>query len=227
MKEKMKNFFFMAIMMVFVAACTNSTQTNLNNSNPNEDIQETKLTDTLDQLFLIGSEKELAEVFGAENVIFDTIYVGEGEMSMATILFPESKNQLEILWADMDKREKMTNITHSAYYNMEDDVLEMDSRWETSYGIKLGTSLSELNEINGKAFSFLGFGWDYSGMVTDLNGGALEKQPLNFQLGIADFERYNNDEDYRALLGDMEFTSNNAAAKRLNPVVVLISVSRK
>lgn len=223
----MKSFLLITILTVLAAACSNGTQANLNNSNPNEDVQNTKMTDTLDQLFLIESEKELAEVFGKENVVFDTVYGKEGEMSMVTILFPESTDQVEILWDDMEQRENMINITQSAYYDEKEDILNTKSRWKTTYGINIGTTLSKLNEINGKAFDFMGFGWDYGGIISDLKEGKLEDLPLMIQLGNIDQAELYNNPNYEALLGDMEYNSDMKEAINLEPVVVLISISNE
>jgi hypothetical protein len=42
------------------------------------------------------------------------------------------------------------------------------------YGIRPGTSIAELNRINGRSFDFFGFGWDYGGFITqNWSDGAL------------------------------------------------------
>ena len=220
----------LSLIIFTLFSCSNSNKTDQDNTNQSDSRSTIKKDmskcDTLDNLFNIENEAELIEIFGKENVIFDTVYGGEGEMSMATLLFPGKKDELEIIWADMDKRIEMLSITHSSFYDMENDILLTNTRWKTSYGIQLGTSLVELNEMNEGSFTFMGFAWDYGGMISDLNEGKLSKIPLILQLGIADYEALDNNSDYQFLMGDMEFLSDLKEAKRLNPVVLTFSISR-
>ncbi len=223
----MKNLLFISFILILASACSNNNKTSINEHNQTEEQENSKMTDTLDQLFAIESEAELIEIYGEENVRFDTVYGGEGEMSMATLLFPESNDQLEILWGDMKKRENMINITHYAYYDMEEDILSTESRWKTSYGIVIGTTMMELEALNEAPITFMGFGWDYGGMVSDLNDGKLYDSPLMLQLGMVDFNDLYGNADYEALVGDAEFSSENEAAQNLNPVVILLSISKE
>lgn len=182
------------------------------------------MTDTLDNLFNIASEAELIEFFGKENVIYDTVYGAEGEESMATILFPKSPDQVEIAWKNEEERKGVGSITHYAFYDNENDRLINSSRWKTASGISLGTTLTMLNELNGKPFIFTGFGWDYGGTITNWQGGNLENFNMSVHIGISDFLNESANNDYNTLMGDIEFKSDNPVAIRLNPTVITIEL---
>jgi len=49
-------------------------------------------------------------------------------------------------------------------------------KWHLANKISIGTSLQELEELNGKAFQLAGFQWDYSGTVVNWMGGALDSE---------------------------------------------------
>ncbi len=211
--------YILILLAIVASSCGSQTsKTTAVDNAPEKKVQ----TDTLDHLFNIASEAELIEIFGKENVIFDTVYGAEGEESMATLLYPKTSNQVEIAWSNENKREGVVSISHTATYNVENDTLGIVSRWKTVAGIKLGTTLAQLSEMNGKPFTFSGFGWDYGGTIMDFRGGKLDKLSISIQLGISDFLNESGNSDYNALMGDNEFESNNPIAVRLNPVVISI-----
>ena len=87
-----------------------------------------------------------------------------------TVLYPETPNELHITWADNSK----TKI---------DEIRFSDKgKWKSKSGIKIGTTYSELNKMNGKPISFYGFGWDYSGAVL-WSDGKLEDGKLRVFIG--------------------------------------------
>ena len=87
----------------------------------------------------------------------------EGTLERAyTILYPDTPDELVITWQEKN-REKVHSINYSS-----------NGKWSSETGVKVGTTLEELNKMNGKPVSFYGFGWDYSGAV-DWNDGKLEK----------------------------------------------------
>lgn len=45
--------------------------------------------------------------------------------------------------------------------------------WARADGVRIGLTTAELARLNGGAFVFSGFGWDYGGAVTDWKGGRL------------------------------------------------------
>ncbi|WP_034893449.1 hypothetical protein [Gillisia sp. Hel_I_29] len=87
-----------------------------------------------------------------------------------TVLYPETPNEIHITWTDNSKT-KIDEIRFSD-----------NGKWKSKSGIKIGTTYSELNKMNGKPISFYGFGWDYSGAVL-WNDGKLENGKLRVFIG--------------------------------------------
>lgn len=143
------------------------------------------------------SEKDVIEAYGVENVERKEIGLGEGEMANATVLFPNTDNQLFITW-QLDKQ-----------FEVIDEILidEAKTSWMTSQGITVGTTLKELVNINEKPFQFAGFEWDYSGFANDWQGGKISKNLSVF------LEPSNPEAVYPDLLGDALFSSDLPKAK--------------
>ena len=112
-----------------------------------------------------SSIDDLIRMFGLENVQQRTVYGAEGvEKFEATIIFPETPNQLIVFWQD----NKYGTVPSSV------SIRKQGSAWKTVQDIQIGTNLTELNAINGRPFSFFGFGWDYGGSIhAHWNGGSM------------------------------------------------------
>lgn len=118
-----------------------------------------------DAVHRTDTEADLIQRYGALNVRRDSIALGEGESSPGTLLFPsDSLRRVEILWRDtIDFREP---------YRVE--IRGAASRWFVAPGVSLGTTLAELERLNGRPFLLFGFGWDYSGTINSWDGGRLD-----------------------------------------------------
>ncbi|KFN50973.1 hypothetical protein [Arenimonas composti] len=100
--------------------------------------------------------------YGAENVVERELAVGEGETMPGWVLFPDRPTrQLEV---HLDETGE-----HPAMLVAGSDVTE----WQRADGVRNGLTAAELTAINGRPFSFMGFYWDYGGVVIDWKGGAL------------------------------------------------------
>jgi hypothetical protein len=81
---------------------------------------------------------------------------------------------LEFVWSDEKARRRPTLIRATD-----------QSAWATANGIRIGTALAEIEQMNGKPFKLSGFDWDYGGRVTDWQDGKLSKpQPGGCLLGV-------------------------------------------
>lgn len=104
---------------------------------------------------------DLVKAFGRANVKDAKIQLGEGETTNGAVVFPKDpKRRLEITWV---KSRRVGDVRFSG----------RSSVWHTADGITLGTTLAELQKLNGVPFKFCGFGWDYGGIVTSWEGGQL------------------------------------------------------
>jgi len=163
------------------------------------------------------TEDSLINAWGKKNVTWGDAYVGEGMTVPGTILFANNpQRRLEIIWKDNERRRAP-------------DQAQIDgekSLWKTTRDITLGTSLKELERINGKPFVLSGFDTDYDGTVHSWRGGVLEREFCgnNVVLRLAPAKtQHTAKQDFDAVLGDSEYSSDNPAMQRINPVVYEIT----
>ena len=166
------------------------------------------------------TETDLQRMYRPENIKNGEIQIGEGEVESGTVVFPDDPlKRIEVLWADPEKR-----VPKSVYVGGIYNAAYADkSLWRTTYGITLGTTLSELERINRKPFRLAGFDWDYSGTVLSWNSGVLEgvfgsegRKKVFLRLG------YSSDPvppEHRAVQGDRSFSSGHPAMQKINPHV--------
>lgn len=153
--------------------------------------------------------------YGAPNVEPTRIELGEGETAPGTVLYPgDSLRRLEIIWRDTVAQQGPVRIILRGH----------ESRWQVGRGISLGTSLQDLERLNGRPFTLAGFGWDYAGVIISWNGGSLENALAGIKLyldpGAAQYESA----PYSQVIGDREYASSLPAMQQLNPRVAQIFV---
>lgn len=110
------------------------------------------------------TEAMLQTLFGADKVESGEVNIGEGFMEPGAVVYPEvPTRRVEIIWQDATRtRPKEVRISGDA------------SEWKTAEGISLGTTLKEIERLNGYPFRLAGFGWDYGGTIIDCNGGRFK-----------------------------------------------------
>jgi hypothetical protein len=145
----------------------------------------------------------------------DSIHLGEGMMAPGVVVFPEDpRKMLEIYWdGELDPlRPAFVRIIGHG-------LSDGGSAWKTAEGITIGTSLEEVERLNGKPFSLYGFGWDAEGLVADWHGGALSTHlHLRFQMTEqADVPS--------SVWGDVVLRSDDPQVRRLLPAVAVIELS--
>lgn len=159
------------------------------------------------------SEADLRKRYGGGVVESTRIQIGEGETMPGAVLFgADSLRRAEIIWQDTVSRQRPSRFI----------LRGSKSQWRTDEGISLGTTLHELERLNGRAFTLAGFGWDYGGVITDWAGGTLgPKLPgtmLYLDPGLAQYESA----EYSQVLGDRDYSSASAPMQRLDPKVAQI-----
>lgn len=149
--------------------------------------------------------EDLAVIVGESNLALARIPIGDDKFEEGTAVFPGDKTrELIIQWAIPRVRPKAVIIN--------------GTRWKTESGLGIGVRLSKLVEINRAPISFAGFEWDYAGYVTSWRGGGLEKTHAlrsTFIAYLAPEKPYLPD-DYGALLGDKEYSSELREALAVN-----------
>jgi hypothetical protein len=114
------------------------------------------------------TRKDLIRAYGASNVTDQDADVGEGEMQPLTVLFAgDPQRRIELLWKDPGKKTEPAFAT----------IRGRASRWHAVHGISLGTTLPELERINGRPFRFAltNDGTDMAEEHISWQGGLLEK----------------------------------------------------
>jgi hypothetical protein len=98
-------------------------------------------------------------------------------------------------------------------------VIVIGSAWRTRSGVRIGSTLKELEKLNAKAFALAGFGWDYGGTVVDWRDGDLADEFDSGSGRTLVRLRPEPDADYSAVLGDSTFLSSEPAMQAIAPYV--------
>ncbi len=127
------------------------------------------------------------------------------------------KKTVEVRFDDEQKMKRVASIwVHS-------DAKE----WEAPYGLHIGSSLAEVEVLNGKPLTILGFDWDYGGMVVDFHGGKLAHPlPGNCMLSLQ-FDLPENGDYGKAgpIFGDkVRLASNDPLLAKLHATVSVIGL---
>jgi len=156
-----------------------------------------------------ASEADLRSRFGVE-VQAHSVPLGEGETVWGTVVFPDDPlRRIEIVWRDTTARREMKTV------RVEGD----SSLWKLESRIGLGTTLFELERINGRPFKLAGFGWDQQGVVLSWNEGVLQSSMKGVNLYLTPDPRHLNEASYRRIAGDREFSSDDGDVRALEPRV--------
>ncbi|MCC6918222.1 MAG: hypothetical protein IT548_03405 [Alphaproteobacteria bacterium] len=125
-----------------------------------------------------ASEASLKQAFGAENVEYKTVPGAEGVETQATVIYPnDPARMVTVFWWDEAARTKPATIQVQADYAADPDgsnYWKTDVLWQSTQGVKIGSSAAEVEALNGKPFKMSGFGWDYGGFAVGWEGGKLD-----------------------------------------------------
>lgn len=113
----------------------------------------------------LSTESSLKEDYGHDNLAMRSLSVGEGVREEGIVLFPGTRNEVEIFW-DIEAANG-----HPAFVRITQD----STQWHTVAGVTVGTPIWELERRNGRPFTLNGFEWELAGLVTDWNGGKLSQ----------------------------------------------------
>lgn len=160
------------------------------------------------------SVKSLRERYG-EALAVEELPGAEGETYKGLVLLPRARDRrIEVSFVD-DTMKRVSGLI------LRDTA--KSSRWNV-LGVSIGSSLVDVQKINGRPFLVSGFEWDYGGFVVDWKGGALGK-PLPGGCTVT-LRFGKNAGAPKALLGDgVKAASDNAAMVKFAPVVTEIGVN--
>lgn len=147
---------------------------------------------------------DLVAIYGAANVKQVQIHApGGGEESPGALIHHETPDALEVTFSEDGTRIVAVSI--------------IGKSWISKAGLRKGSSLADLERINGGPLELAGFGWDYGGQVF-ANGAALQGMDIFVS------PTRGNVQDLDAATGDRKFSSRDAVIAKLAPEVVVIEV---
>lgn len=163
------------------------------------------------------SEADLKRIYGKGNVIRKKLFLyaeGDDTSQVGTVIFPkEESKKMEIIWKDIKGRRYPERLTLEG----------RNSVWKTAEGVSLGTTLEELEQLNGKPFTFLGLGWDYGGSLSSWENGHLSKTisipKMNMVLCFPPQngkDSFKVPEGYEEVTGDKDVISSHKVFKELH-----------
>jgi hypothetical protein len=160
------------------------------------------------------SADSLKQRYG-KNAVVQQLPGAEGETHRGVVLFPRVKDRRIDVSFSGDAMKSATGLV------VRDSA--KTSVWNIA-GVSIGSSLADVQKVNGRAFLVAGFDWDYGGYVTDWKGGALGKlQPGGCRVSV----RFGKDTGSpESLMGDsVKAPSDDVALRKWGPVVVEFGVS--
>lgn len=159
--------------------------------------------------------ESLRKQYGEANVIKSELPGAEGETSQGWMLFPNEPEKKLLIYLDESDSHPGSIVAN-----------EWNSKWHLSNAVKMGTDSKALQALNQKVFSFYGFYWDYGGVISDWNGGALDKKAADgSHIGIHLCPPENAKLPDNYLSGDGTFQSDDPLAQKFPPVVCELSLS--
>ncbi|HPT71724.1 MAG TPA: hypothetical protein PLE74_05535 [Candidatus Cloacimonadota bacterium] len=175
------------------------------------------------------SELDLINLYGVENVVSTESINDQNETITETTLFPfDNMKTLHIIWTDGNSHAgpAIVRIEGPSTY------------WHTAEGISLGTSLIQLEIMNGTYFFLTGLNLEHPSTITDCGYGNLKflgyRTPdeegikgksliLRLDQPGSILERITN-EEYASISGTGTYRSDDVVMEKLNPIVRQIDV---
>jgi len=114
-----------------------------------------------------ASLDDLRVALGPGNAVAEKVLDQDGSRVPGAVLYPsDPRRRIEIAWSDTAGRRRPAWAR----------VRGRATAWRTSAGIRVGTTLLELEKLNGRAFTVWGFGGTRPGRVRSWNDGALDDE---------------------------------------------------
>lgn len=198
--------FSFCLLLLFVCAACEGTSPETNNPEPvTEPVP--VAPDVNDRTYVVGQRvglitadmtpADVRKIYGDDQFPEATLNGPEGITYPGFHLFPGTDDELNI------------SLDSTGYYAY---TTNPGSHWTSAeHGIRVGTSLKDLERLNGGPFIFSGFGWDYGGNVYDWLGGKLAGHRVRLVYEY-DMVYEKEDRDFlKAAVGDQPVRSDEAS----------------
>jgi hypothetical protein len=159
------------------------------------------------------SHADLEKITGSADIV-DGTYKSEDSSRPCTDLWPnQPAKHIRVLW-DSSQRVELGILDGPI------------SEYHTGDGITLGTTLRQLEKLNGKPFKITGFGGIYGGHIRDWNDGKLQDKlnGLSFVLEVDPLRWTHLPDEGEAVSGERSLLSSEPELHRLDPHVGRIEV---
>jgi hypothetical protein len=122
----------------------------------------------------------------------------EGFRRWGMILYPGTDREMTIYWKSETQEVSMGDWWKKGEENWKEPpvfrnpqfvyIENSHSPWHTAEGVKINSTLEKLEQLNGRPFTFFGWGWDGSGMLYSWEDGKLS--PFLYpQLNVIGWEK--------------------------------------
>lgn len=168
-----------------------------------------------------STEASLRKLLGDENVTRDTVYLTEGQTAIGTTLFKGTPDQAQIIWKDA-KTFSRPDLILLRPASDRPGTAGLRTQWMLANGLKPGSTLKEVEQINRRAFTLYGFEWDMGGWVSNWQGGALNPKGQPATVGVRFQPGTDNPTASKLtekVMGDAEFSSKDPVMQQINPTV--------
>jgi len=219
----MRKLFYILLSVIFIAIISCDNTKKKSEDENSSDAPKIEI-EYLEDFVQFENHEQMAEYFGEENVEESILWKAEGTVEYnVSILNPEYTNRVVVYWGMEGETDGVDFVetTYSIYTYDGDEAIEGGDVFSTTTQVKVGTSMAELQEINGEAYSFYGLAWDFGGAVIDLNPNFDDYQ---FYLGSPSIDKMTDwPDDYYKIVGDVELSSENSDALEMELEVVSIA----
>lgn len=172
----------------------------------------------VDAVHATDDESALVRRYGRANVVRDSLPGPEGESFEGTVLFPhDPKRTLYVYWDDSLPFQRATDLRTG----------DEATAWVVWPGVTVGTTLAEVERLNGRPFTLNGFGFDYGGLVLDWQRGRLDSlwhprgKSSKGWVGI----QFGPGHDVAAVEREGEFSSALPAMRAADPRVGMLTIT--
>ena len=140
---------------------------------------------------------DILKLFGKDRVTIDTVLEAEGTVeTLATFVDKGKATEIIVKWADSFRLKRIDRIQvgfEGAPYTLD--------------GLKIGSTIADLERVNGKPMKFSGFGWDYGGYVTDFGKGKFDGAKVLFNMDLSGEASEKYGEKVNFLMGEGQHSS--------------------
>ena len=158
--------------------------------------------------------RTIEEKAGQQNISQDSLFLEGDFQGVFTTLWKGQDKEIEIHWKEKQAPFKTINYL---------EINRPGSPYQLTNGIKIGTSLKEIEKLHGRPLNLFGLGWDYGGTFIDFGQGKLQGDiPCFGGVFSIDDSAYDAAKD---IIGDKKVSSDNPAFDKIEAKLIKIRIS--